>query len=100
MIKLKTFDFWNLQIYSLSSGIPEKIKNVTVFYNGNAPNMFNNLSFDVENLIIHTKIPIKLLNLPATLKTLTLKTNDNSWIKKYINNGDIKIPFECKFNFV
>jgi len=87
-------------IINSGTNIPEKIKNVTMYHNFNIPTTFNNIPFDVEELTIHAKVPVKLLNLPSTLKKLSLiSSNGNSWIKNYIKTGEIKIPFGCEFNF-
>jgi hypothetical protein len=86
--------------------IPNKIKKVTLYHNANYNCNFNNIPLDVEQLTIYTTIPILLLNLPITLKKLTLQmyAPDNiclnkkeNWIKEYISNGKIKIPFGCDF---
>ena len=87
-------------IINSGTNIPEKIKNVTVYNNIDTPGIFNNIPFDVEELSIHTNIAIKLLNLPSTLKKLTILSSiGNSWIKNYIKAGEINIPFGCKFIF-
>ena len=87
-------------IINSDTNIPDKIKNVTVYCNIGNPTIFNNIPFDVEELTIHAKIPIKLLNLPSTLKKLTLvSSNGYEWIKNYIKTGEIKIPFGCEFNY-
>lgn len=88
-------------IINSDTNIPEKIKNVTVYCNTDTLTVFNNIPFDVEELTIHAKTAIKLLNLPSTLKKLTLiSSNGYTWITNYIKSGEIKIPFGCEFNYV
>lgn len=88
-------------IINSDTNIPEKIKNVTVYCNTDTSTTFNNIPFDVEELTIHVKNPIKLLNLPSTLQKLTLfSVNGYGWITNYIKTGEIKIPFGCEFKYV
>lgn len=87
-------------IINSDTNIPKKIKNVTIYCNTDSSTVFNNIPFDVEELTIHAGTGIKLLNLPSTLKKLTLtSSNGCTWIKNYIKTGEIKIPFGCEFNY-
>jgi Leucine-rich repeat (LRR) protein len=85
--------------------IPEKIKRVSVICGQNSSKTLNNIPNDVEELTLTVDSPIELSNLPPTLQKLSILNNEKyrrrdtnsneNWVKKYVKNGKIKVPFGC-----
>ena len=92
-------------IINSKTTIPDKISTVKIFFSFKNINLSNeildNIPSFVDNLIIICNGPIKLNNLPPSLKTLLFVDymyTEFKWIEEYIEKQYIKLPFGCEIS--
>lgn len=92
-------------IINSKTTIPDKISTVKIFFSLKNKNLsdeiLDNIPSFVDNLIIICNGPIKLSNLPPSLKSLSFVDYEYTqfkWIKEYIEKQYIKLPFGCEIS--
>jgi len=86
--------------------IPDKISTVQIFYNVTNNKLSSEIMDDipsfVDNLIIICAGPVRLDNLPPSLKKLlfiSYRYTKFEWITEYLEKKYIKLPFECEISY-